>query len=160
MTKQIKHTTLKLIDRLKTQSIYVAIFAASFSLIGWALPHAYYEFFDNTKYLIVRYPMGTDKEQYAVNDKLILISTYTALIDLRVTSYNDWNRVNDDGSFTKVIAREKTGVFTKAAGEPFSVELVVPEVSPGTYFISGIKEYTVRGTGREYAFITEPFEIK
>lgn len=154
LKKIIKH-------EITNRFLSAMLFATMFVLIGSIIPETYYKYFDHTEYLTVRYPMGTDKDSYKPCEKLVVISTYTALQDINATSHNNWMKINEDGSFTKVLERERDGVFLKAEGQPFSVQLDVPcDLDPGTYFLSGIKTYNILGNEHQYSFVSEPFIIE
>lgn len=141
--------------------LHMAIFAFAFSFIGWALPQTYYKYIDDTDYLVVRYPMSVEPSEVEACDDITVFSTYTALDDIQAISYNDWMRLNEDGTYTKVDTTSRSGNFPKGEGETFSVDLEVPcRLDPGTYFISGVKKYTHKDAERSYSFITDAFHVE
>lgn len=156
--KTLKKITNK---NLMNKMLSALLFAMLFVIVGTAIPDTYYKYIDKKEYLTVMYPMGTDKTSYKPCEDLLLISTYTALQDIHAISFNNWMKINDDGSFTKILDRTKANVFLKAEGQPFSEQLDIPcDLKTGTYFLSGIKSYDVFENQHNYPFVSVPFNIE
>jgi hypothetical protein len=136
-------------------------FSILFVSIGYVIPIIYYNFLDFSSYLVVRYPMSLDKSEYNACDKQTLFSTYTAQFNIAVTSNNDLNKINEDGTFTKVFSEIRNNTFLEAEEKPFSIQIKVPcDIEPGIYFWSSVETYKVDDYIKNYSFTTDSFEVK
>ncbi len=160
MKKRINRQAKKITKKMHKQALCMLVFSAAFSILGYFVPHIYYEYYDTTEYLTIQTPIRVDKETYRPGDEATLSSTYTALTDIVAKSYNNWIRINNDGAVTKVGAAENIIIYLKAENAPFSVTVTIPEsFKSGNYFLSGIKEYKINGVTKQYAFVTETFTV-
>lgn len=130
-------------------------------VVGFLLPDFYHKYLDFNEYLVIRYPISVDKTEYKPCEYQTLFSTYTAQFNVNVESHNELNRLNEDGSFTKVYSEIKYKNFDKAVGRPYSVQLQIPcDLEDGTYFWSGIKEYKINSHIKGYSFTTDSFDVR
>ncbi len=157
MNKIKKITEHHIVNRF----LFVLLFTVIFMTIGSLVPETYYKYLDKTEYLTIRYPMSTDKQVYAPCEDITLISSYVARYDIQTSSYNDWTLVQEDGTFKKVFSRVQQDNFLKSKSTPFSIQLEIPcTLHSGTYFISGIKKYTLFGNERQTTFVSDTFIVK
>lgn len=142
--------------------LYALLFAALFSIIGWAVPELYFKYLDNTEYLVITQPMSVDKKIYAPCENTIVTTQLTAKADLEVDSLTELVLVREDG------AEVRTGQTIEATIpirrlESHTVSGILPlscELEAGVYFWAGTASYRIKDIPHTQSFISDTFTVE
>lgn len=147
---------------LPNRILYAVIFAALFSIVGWAIPEVWYKYIDETEYLVISQPISVDKKLYEPCEETTLTTKLTAKVDLNVSSLTQLVLTNENGDSVRVGRVISAEAPIKAREEHIiSGSLPLPcDLKEGAYFWQGNATYSVRGFDRTLSFITETFTVE
>lgn len=151
----------KEIDRV----FYVVFFACAFSVLGYFIPEIYYHHIDRNTYFEIRQPVSVEYEQYRRGDPITFIINRRSDFDMNLTLSSEIVHVNgdftvhqlEDHESPRYIAAESTdGKYQMFKSSSYTIPC---DAMGGRNLIRVVAEYEVRGVPKNYAFLTEIFEV-
>jgi hypothetical protein len=101
----------------------------------------------------------SDKEVSLCGD-IGLTFSRTSSLAVELNSETKLNKLQQDGSILERVDGRVTGKVEPSENKKLSVTKKIPcEVEPGTYYFSGIFNYTYEGVTKEVTWQSEKFEV-
>lgn len=157
---KIKATLARIIplDNTTQRLFHALIGAAIFTILGWGIPHIYYQHLDRTIYYEVKEPVFTDKKEYQAGDTVYLLYQRTARVTseghavLKLNLILDGRKVPLTSSTRDLVVKEGT--------EMLQVPFELPEnLRNGNYFIEAIVVIYSRDIEKTTQFRSEVFKV-
>lgn len=142
--------------------ITALVFAAIFSLVGYFVPRAYYEFADPESFYKVESPLSVQPEEVDRCEQITLSGKVISTIAVHAQAQRELVLLDVDGEETVAKFIEEVDLnTTPGEGTFFKRKIEVPcEIDGGIYFFRGRVDFTVHRVGKHVEFYTETFEVK
>jgi hypothetical protein len=144
--------------------VYMALFSATFSIVGYFLPKVYFQYIDKTEYINIKQPVSSEFTEYKVGDNAGLIISTKSKADMAVKQSAKIVHVNgqqvstqlSDGDTPDTIVLEKTKDYVVRKTN----SLYIPcNAIPGTNYFQVIFEYEINGVDKTYSYISNTFQV-
>jgi hypothetical protein len=165
----IKNKYKKIVDTIRekrlsqlfmTRLLNGIIFMAAFMVIGTLAPILYYNFFDNTNYVIQEVPFTVDKAMYKPCSTVRANFTQSAVINVSGVNVQELVLVRADKSIDSVTTIRKDS-FIQQGDNNVTVLLTLPcDIEDGLYYWQGILSYEVHYVKKESVWHTERFLVE
>lgn len=136
-------------------------FATVFSLVGYFLPKAYFEFSDPKVFYEIESPLSVQPERIGVCQTIVMSGRVKSHVVLEANAQRELVLVDVDGEETVAKFVEKVDLNT-TSGEWvfFKQEVEIPcDIDTGIYFFRGRVDFRVHESLKSVEFYTETFEV-
>lgn len=134
------------------------LFGILFSVVGYAVPRTYYQFFDRTNYYQVKSPIDVEQVAYQPCQAVKVYLVRNSLIDSQGTAIINLSLLRED-SRERIAQQIKEVSMTKGEGIIITSWPLPCDVKPGQYFFEGSIKYSVRDFQKFTPFYTVKFEV-
>lgn len=144
--------------------VYMALFSATFSIVGYFVPKIYYQYLDPTEYIHIKQPVSTEVSEYKKGDNAGLILSTRSKINVSVEQTAKLIHINgnqvatqlSDADTPDVIVLEKTNDYVIRKTN----SLYIPcNAITGTNFFQVNFTYELNGVKKTYSYISDTFRV-
>lgn len=141
--------------------ITALVFALIFSLVGYFLPKAYFEFADPKNFYEIESPLSVQPEEVEGCQTVTVSGKVVSHVVVQAQAQRELVLVDVDGEETVAKFTEKVDLNTTPdEGIFFKREVEIPcGIDTGIYFFRGRVDFRIHESLKSVEFYTETFEI-
>lgn len=148
-----------LCSRLKDQLFYMVLFATMFSVIGYLVPHIYYEFIDQTVYYSFNNPLAVNKQSYKQCEAITMTIDRISKVEGSAITVRNLFLIKD-GQEIRVDSQKVDIILKKGDGIVYSTWFLPCFIDNGTYYYRGEISFVLNEIEKTADFYTEKFNIE
>lgn len=143
----------------KDRLVMAAIFSIFAMVVGVIIPIIYRTYFDKTQYYTLVQPVEIENSIIARCSDVVLIMRRTSLANYSANFTYELSMITKDGSNPVAHFKTDDAVVDEGSEVIYKHLPISCDAPTGTYYISGLVDYTIDRTPKTYNFYTYKFEV-
>jgi len=149
-------------EHLSKRMVWALIFSVLFMSLGRLIPDVYFQYFDNTPYYTIVQPIPVDKKYYKPCENVQITATRTSQVNTTIDAFIELVLRKDNTAILKVPGSQihRSSIITRSERQTVLISYPLPcNISEGVYYWQILVKYKVHGYGKEYAAVTDTFNV-
>lgn len=144
--------------------VYMALFSATFSIVGYFVPKIYYQYLDQTEYIHIKQPVSTEVSEYKKGENAGLLISTKSKINVSVEQTAKLIHINGNQVATQLSDADTPDVIVLEKTEDYVIRktnsLYIPcNALTGTNFFQVNFTYELNGVKKTYSYISDTFRV-